>query len=478
MAHVRLSSAGPLEAVGPSRHSFVTRPSLDPQPVRPFVAVPCYADAGRRRARCLSLVGYRPARSRRTAREAMPDPSHPRSSPQGSPQRSVILEPSPRTRPVSPPWLTPGGRPRAGPRRWPCTASLLLVPGALVLRPPTRPPARLRLAPGRLGTGRRGRPDATGGLNTELTMPEPEAEPTTPLFTTLALARPRRRSSPRSTKLAGADAAERRGGGLTNDNPGAGDGDGFGLARFGQGGETIRGVEVKVGDPQFTLHLGHRADLDLHVIEPGGKEIYWEDPKGTQRRRARRRQHQGLRPREHLLAQDEPTAGREGQGPGPARRVQVVRRLLGRLRRHPQADPLEGPDQARGQGHRRQRQAQPAQRPQPRLSPDRRAVPSRRCQPYQPTSLSALASLPSPRRCRPLVLRECRLVLEVRELHGGEEIRRPAVRPRRGRRGGRGTQPLRPDLVAQLHQARVEFVVDLGAGGASAPRRSGGCTPS
>jgi hypothetical protein len=72
------------------------------------------------------------------------------------------------------------------------------------------------------------------------------------------------------------------GGGRPNDNPGAGDGDGFGLARFGEGGELIRGVQVKVGDPQFTLIWDTDAvDLDLHVIEPGGKEIYWEDPKGN-----------------------------------------------------------------------------------------------------------------------------------------------------------------------------------------------------
>ena len=44
----------------------------------------------------------------------------------------------------------------------------------------------------------------------------------------------------------------------------------------------IRGVAVKVGDPQFTLLWDSDADLDLHVIEPGGKEIYWEEPKGKQ----------------------------------------------------------------------------------------------------------------------------------------------------------------------------------------------------
>ncbi len=63
-------------------------------------------------------------------------------------------------------------------------------------------------------------------------------------------------------------------------NPGAGAGDGFGLAKFGSGGESVKGVEVKVGDPQFTLIWDSNADIDLHVIEPGGKEIYWNDTKG------------------------------------------------------------------------------------------------------------------------------------------------------------------------------------------------------
>ena len=121
----------------------------------------------------------------------------------------------------------------------------------------------------------------TGGLNTPLPMPE---EPLTAGETTL-LSEPlshldldpiqpeafgRRNKSPSA------------GGGRPNDNPGAGDGDGFGLARFGEGGELIRGVQVKVGDPQFTLIWdSDDVDLDLHVIEPGGKEIYWEDPKGN-----------------------------------------------------------------------------------------------------------------------------------------------------------------------------------------------------
>jgi hypothetical protein len=118
----------------------------------------------------------------------------------------------------------------------------------------------------------------TGGLNTELTMPVAEAEPTKPLFTTLAI--PDLTSlDARFQNFAGSDKPS-AGGGLDFNNPGAGEGDGFGLAKFGQGGENIRGVEVKVGDPQFTLIWDTEVDLDLHVVEPGGKEIYWEDPKG------------------------------------------------------------------------------------------------------------------------------------------------------------------------------------------------------
>jgi hypothetical protein len=82
--------------------------------------------------------------------------------------------------------------------------------------------------------------------------------------------------------------ATRRGGGRPigrgdQGNPGAGNGEGFGLARFGDGGEVIRGVAVKVGDPQFTLMWDTKgADIDLHVIEPGGDRIYFGDRKGDQ----------------------------------------------------------------------------------------------------------------------------------------------------------------------------------------------------
>ena len=82
--------------------------------------------------------------------------------------------------------------------------------------------------------------------------------------------------------------ATRRGGGRQigrgdQGNWGAGNGEGFGLARFGDGGEVIRGVAVKVGDPQFTLIWDTKGvDIDLHVIEPGGDRIYFGDRNGDQ----------------------------------------------------------------------------------------------------------------------------------------------------------------------------------------------------
>ena len=72
------------------------------------------------------------------------------------------------------------------------------------------------------------------------------------------------------------------GGGASLKSGHAGNGDGFGVAKFGHGGETINGVNVKVGDPQFTLIWDTRADIDIHVLEPGGSEIYWENRNGGQ----------------------------------------------------------------------------------------------------------------------------------------------------------------------------------------------------
>ncbi len=51
--------------------------------------------------------------------------------------------------------------------------------------------------------------------------------------------------------------------------------EGFGETQFGRPTENINGVEVRVGDPQFTLIWDEEVDLDLHVEEPSGEHIYW-----------------------------------------------------------------------------------------------------------------------------------------------------------------------------------------------------------
>ncbi len=156
----------------------------------------------------------------------------------------------------------------------------------------------------------------TGGLNTEFDMstaPEPVADSALTGMKPLELAA----LDPRlSQELSGA-AKPSASGGVDNPNPGAGSGDGFGLARFGDGGENIRGVAVKVGDPQFTLLWDTEVDLDLHVIEPGGKEIYWEEPLGKRGGELDVDNTKGFGPENIFWMHENPETGERTKGQGP-----------------------------------------------------------------------------------------------------------------------------------------------------------------
>lgn len=206
-----------------------------------------------------------------------------------SPSASQRLTAEPLGRDLPPRWLVSGQEP-AGQPAWTATAlkgwagsvslhALLLLTLALwYFAPPVRRPIHFD---SRIAGSPEGVPEGlnlAGGLSTPLAMPDLPGSELDALAEPLLELKPTELepAAPRpGSKGAG-------GGGLPNPNPGAGEGDGFGLARFGNGGELIRGVEVKIGDPQFTLIWDTDADLDLHVIEPGGKEIYWEEPKGKQ----------------------------------------------------------------------------------------------------------------------------------------------------------------------------------------------------
>ena len=166
---------------------------------------------------------------------------------------------------------------------------LLLAMGFWYFKPPSDPPKILdsRLLGSEFGVDDGMFP--TGGLNTEIELTQIDQNPPEPAIEFAPAVEPivvdvKRKPKPRPKVQPEPkpETAEKRSasGGLDNPNPGAGDGDGFGLARFGNGGESINGVQVKVGDPQFTLIWDSEADVDLHVIEPGGKEISWEHPNG------------------------------------------------------------------------------------------------------------------------------------------------------------------------------------------------------
>ena len=153
-----------------------------------------------------------------------------------------------------------------------------------------------------------------------------------------------------------------------NGNPGAGSGDGFGLAKFGHGGEKVRGVEVQVGDPQFTLLWDTKADIDLHVVEPGGKEIYWNDRKGRQGGELDVDNIDGFGPENiYWLKQNEDGSKELGPGPPGEYRWWVV--YYGGQRRGPRADPLEGPRQARRARSRSSRAGSPSPEPGARSTP-------------------------------------------------------------------------------------------------------------
>jgi hypothetical protein len=143
-----------------------------------------------------------------------------------------------------------------------------------------------------------------GGLDTPIAMPELE-QPAPTVETTLARLKP---TETAPNPLAGFQG--------NSGNPGAGQGDGFGLARFGNGGENVRGVAVKVGDPQFTLLWDSKADIDIHVIEPGGKEIFWNDPKGRQGGELDVDNVEGFGP-ENIYWLHQNADGSKDLGPGP-----------------------------------------------------------------------------------------------------------------------------------------------------------------
>jgi len=157
-----------------------------------------------------------------------------------------------------------------------------------------------------------------GGLNTPLPMPAPPLVDAELAADSLSLAQLELKTIEPEIRFRSAKKPT-GGGGAPNQNPGAGDGDGFGLARFGEGGELIHGVSVKVGDPQFTLIWNtDNVDLDLHVLEPGGKEIYWEDPKGRQGGELDVDNTKGYGPENvYWLVESQGPGSQKVKGPGP-----------------------------------------------------------------------------------------------------------------------------------------------------------------
>lgn len=153
----------------------------------------------------------------------------------------------------------------------------------IVLKPPPPPPSPLdtRLLAGDEHGSELGE-KLQGGLGIDLPLTLPGARVTFPESSpTLTDSKISAQTPALSTTTP--QARDRDGGqegvALTGTGQG-GNGEGFGVAKFGHGGERINDVEVQVGNPQFTLIWDSRADLDLHVLEPGGSHLFWEHRDG------------------------------------------------------------------------------------------------------------------------------------------------------------------------------------------------------
>lgn len=156
---------------------------------------------------------------------------------------------------------------------------VLVALAFIILKPPPKPPNEISTTLAGEEHGSMLSDQFTGGegMDEPLLMPE-IAEPTPapqPTLTSAAVALEPELTQPKRPE-SGQEGVTRTGQGQAGAN------DGFGVVRFGHGGENINGVDVKVGDPQFTLIWDSRADLDLHVMEPGGSHLFWENRDGDQ----------------------------------------------------------------------------------------------------------------------------------------------------------------------------------------------------
>ena len=235
---------------------------------------------------------------------------------------------SPRTRPSCS--RRPGSRagpspPRSTPSSWSCWPS-----GSSAARKGP-PQIDTRLAGSEFGVPEE--LNTLGGIDTPITIPEPPALRRLPRqgVHQPQVGRPGGTMNP-AAGFAGRGRQEPRLPGL---------GDGFGSAKFGQGGE---------GDPR-RRGQGRRPPVHPPLGQQGRPrpprrrarrqgDLLARHQEGQPQRRARRRQPRRLRPREHLLAQGE---GRRQQGQGPRPRprgrISLVGPLLPGLRRRPASRP-------------------------------------------------------------------------------------------------------------------------------------------